>query len=47
MIAVVGAGVGALAGLLVDYLGAGVAGIWICAAGGAILPQFWLGPPGR
>ena len=47
MIAVVGAGVGALAGLLADYLGAGVAGLWICAAAGAIVPQFLLGQPGR
>jgi len=47
MLSVVGAGVGALAGLLIDYLGAGVAGLWICAAAGALVPQFLLGPPGR
>jgi len=47
MIAVVGAGIGALAGLLVDYLGAGVTALWICAAAGAVVPQFLLGPPGR
>jgi hypothetical protein len=47
MISVVGAGVGALAGLLADYLGAGVAALWICAVAGAVLPQFLLGPPGR
>ena len=46
MIAAVGAGIGALAGLLVDYLGAGVAALWICAALGAIVPQFVLGRPG-
>jgi hypothetical protein len=47
MLALVGAGIGALAGLLVDYLGAGVAALWVCAALGAILPQFLLGAPGR
>jgi len=47
MLAVVGAGVGALTGLLADYLGAGVAALWICAAAGALAPQFLLGPPGR
>jgi len=47
MIAVVGAGIGALAGLLADYLGVGVAALWICAAAGAVVPQFLLGPPGR
>ena len=47
MLAVVGAGLGALAGLLADYLGAGVAALWICAAAGAVVPQFLLGPPGK
>jgi hypothetical protein len=47
MIAVVGAGIGALAGLLIDYLGGGIMSLWICAALGAILPQFLLGPPGK
>ena len=47
MLAVVGAGIGALAGLLIDYLGAGAATLWVCAAVGAVAPQFLLGPPGR
>ena len=47
MVAVVGAGVGALAGLLIDDLGAGAAALWVCAALGALAPQFLLGPPGR
>ena len=47
MVAVVGAGIGALAGLLIDYLGVGVAALWVCAAVGAVAPQFLLGPPGR
>lgn len=47
MVAVVGAGIGALAGLLVDFLGAG--GVALIAGGalGAILPQFLLGAPGK
>jgi len=45
MIALVGAGIGALAGLLLDYLGAGVAALWVCAALGALVPQFVLGKP--
>jgi hypothetical protein len=47
MLAVVGAGIGALVGLLADYLGAGNAALWVCAAAGALVPQFLLGPPGR
>lgn len=47
MIAVVGAGIGALAGLLVDYLGAGTAALWAGAAVGAFVPQFLLGAPGK
>jgi hypothetical protein len=47
MVAVIGAGIGSLAGLLIDYLGAGVAALWICAGLGALVPQFLLGPPGR
>lgn len=45
--AVVGAGIGALAGLLVDYLGAGPAALWAGAAAGALLPQLVIGPPGH
>ena len=47
MMAVVGAGIGALAGLLIDYLGAGTAALWAGAAAGALIPQFVLGRPGR
>jgi hypothetical protein len=47
MIAVVGAGIGALAGLLIDFLGAGTAALWAGAAAGALLPQFLLGAPGK
>ena len=46
MIAVVGAGIGALAGLLVDYLGAGTPALWAGAAAGALIPQFVLGRSG-
>jgi hypothetical protein len=47
MVAVVGAGMGALAGLLIDYLGAGTAAIVVGAVAGALIPQFVLGAPGR
>lgn len=47
MIAVVGAGLGALAGLLIDYLGAGTPALFVAAAAGAVIPQFVLGAPGR
>ena len=47
MIAVVGAGIGALAGLLIDYLGAGNIAVLVGAAAGAVIPQFVLGAPGR
>ena len=47
MLAVVGAGIGALAGLLVDYLGAGTPALWAGAAVGAVVPQLLLGSPGR
>jgi hypothetical protein len=47
MIAVVGAGIGALAGLLADYLGAGTPALWAGAAAGALIPQFVLGAPGH
>ncbi len=42
-----GAGIGALAGLLIDYLGAGTPALWAGAAAGALIPQFVLGAPGR
>jgi hypothetical protein len=47
MLAVVGAGIGAFAGLLVAFLGAGSAALIGGAAVGAIVPQFLLGSPGR
>jgi hypothetical protein len=47
MLSLVGAGIGALAGLWMDSMGGGIAALWVCAAIGAIVPQFVLGPPGR
>lgn len=47
MLAVVGAGIGAFAGLLFAFLGAGSIALICGAAVGAIVPQFWLGNPGR
>ena len=47
MIAVVGAGIGVLAGLLVDSMGAGTPALVVGAVAGALIPQFVLGPPGH
>ena len=47
MIAVVGAGIGSLAGLLVSFLGAGNSALIIGAGVGAVAPLVVLGPPGR
>jgi uncharacterized membrane protein YeaQ/YmgE (transglycosylase-associated protein family) len=47
MIAVVGAGIGSLAGLLVSFLGAGNSALIIGAVLGAVVPLVVLGPPGR
>ncbi|MDE3165056.1 MAG: hypothetical protein KGN36_04555 [Acidobacteriota bacterium] len=47
MVAIIGAGIGSLAGLLADFLGAGGAALIAGGALGAILPQFLLGAPGR
>ena len=47
MLAVVGAGLGALIGLLADFLGAGNVALVAGAAAGAIIPQFLLGAPGK
>jgi len=47
MVAVVGAGIGSLAGLLVSFLGAGNMALIAGAALGAILPLVVLGPPGK
>jgi hypothetical protein len=47
MVSVVGAGIGALGGLLVAFLGAGAAALWGGAAIGAVLPLAVLGKPGK
>jgi hypothetical protein len=47
MVAVVGAGMGALVGLLVDYLGAGNIALFAGALAGAIIPLAVLGRPGH
>jgi hypothetical protein len=47
MLAVVGAGIGSLAGLLISFLGAGNPAIIGGAVAGAILPFIVLGAPGR
>jgi hypothetical protein len=47
MLAVVGAGIGALSGLLAAAMGMGTPALWIGAAVGAIVPQFVIGPPGH
>ena len=45
--AVVGAGLGSLVGLLVSFLGAGNAALIIGGIVGAVVPLLMLGPPGR
>lgn len=47
MLGIVGAGIGAFAGLLVDFLGAGSMALIAGGAIGAIVPQFLLGSPGK
>lgn len=47
MLAVVGAGIGSLAGLAVSFLGAGNPALIVGAIAGAILPLVVLGPPGK
>ena len=47
MLSVVGAGIGALAGLLIDSLGAGTTALVAGAAFGALIPQLVLGAPGK
>jgi hypothetical protein len=47
MVAVVGAGIGALAGLLISYLGLGTPALIGGAVVGAIVPLVVLGKPGR
>jgi len=47
LLAVVGAGIGSLAGLLVSFLGAGNIALIGGAVLGAAIPLIWLGSPGR
>lgn len=47
MIAVVGAGIGSLVGLLVAFLGAGNPALIVGGVVGAVIPLLFLGPPGR
>lgn len=47
MIAVVGAGIGSLAGLLFSFLGAGNAALIAGAVAGAVIPLVVLGRPGK
>jgi hypothetical protein len=47
MLAIVGAGIGSLAGLLVSFLGGGNAALIGGAVLGAIIPLLVLGRPGK
>jgi hypothetical protein len=47
MLAVVGAGIGSLAGLLVSFLGGGNAALVAGAVIGAIVPLLVMGKPGK
>ena len=47
MVAVVGAGIGSLAGLLISFLGAGNSALVVGAAVGAVIPLLVLGRPGK
>lgn len=47
MLAIVGAGIGSLAGLLVSFLGVGNAALVAGAVIGAIVPLLVLGKPGK
>ncbi len=47
MLAVVGAGIGSLVGLLVSFLGVGNAALIIGAVIGAVIPLIALGRPGH
>ena len=47
MLAVVGAGLGSLVGLLVSFLGAGNPALIIGGIVGAVIPFLILGPPGQ
>jgi hypothetical protein len=47
MIAVVGAGIGSLVGLLISFLGAGNPALIAGGIIGAVIPLLVLGPPGQ
>jgi hypothetical protein len=48
MVAVVGAGIGSLAGLLLSFLMHDwTPALWIGAVAGAVIPLLVLGPPGK
>jgi hypothetical protein len=47
MVAVIGAGIGSLVGLLVSFLGAGNPALIVGGIAGAVIPQFLLGAPGH
>ena len=47
MAVVIGAGLGALVGLVLSFVGLGNSGLFIGAIAGAILPLVVLGPPSR
>jgi hypothetical protein len=47
MVAIVGAGIGSLLGLLISFLGVGNIALIGGAALGAVIPLLVLGPPGR
>ena len=47
MVAVIGAGMGALVGLLIDFLGGGNIALIICGIAGALIPLVVLGQPGH
>jgi uncharacterized membrane protein YeaQ/YmgE (transglycosylase-associated protein family) len=47
MIAIVGAGIGSLAGLLISFLGAGNSALIVGAVVGAVVPLVVLGRPGQ
>ena len=44
---VIGAGMGALAGLVLSFVGFGNTGLWVGAIIGGIIPLVVLGRPGR
>ena len=47
MLAIVGAGIGSLIGLLVSFLGVGNPALIVGGIIGAVVPLVALGPPGR